>query len=33
MPEATQPDAQTDEQLMLAFSKGVAIAFDQLFVR
>jgi len=33
MPEATQPDAQTDEQLMLAFSKGVTIAFDQLFVR
>src|SRR5712672_1021345 len=25
--------SQTDEQLMLAFSKGVTIAFDQLFVR
>ena len=33
MLDATQPDAQTDEQLMLAFSHGDATAFDQLFLR
>ena len=33
MPNATQPDTQTDEQLMLAFSHGQAAAFDALFQR
>jgi RNA polymerase sigma-70 factor (ECF subfamily) len=31
MPDATQPDTQTDEQLMLAFSHGDATAFAELF--
>jgi len=33
MRDTTQPDAQTDEQLMLAFSHGNATAFDELFAR
>src|SRR5437870_5059639 len=33
MRDTTQPDTQTDEQLMLAFSHGNAAAFDELFAR
>lgn len=33
MSDSTQPASQTDEQLMLAFSHGVAFSFDELFSR
>jgi len=33
MSDSAQLPSQTDEQLMLAFSKGVNAAFDQLFLR
>ena len=33
MSDSSQLPSQTDEQLMLAFSKGVTPAFDQLFLR
>jgi RNA polymerase sigma-70 factor, ECF subfamily len=33
MTDAAQPATQTDEQLMLAFSHGNTVAFDELFLR
>ncbi|HJZ65707.1 MAG TPA: sigma-70 family RNA polymerase sigma factor [Candidatus Acidoferrum sp.] len=33
MSDSAELPSQTDEQLMLSFSKGVSVAFDQLFLR